>query len=409
MGAWGISALAPNQNLNNTNFPAVWEDSGKIYCKGQGEYDINVYDIATEVWSLFHNISANMAYPQTRTISTELLWSNNGYIYVSSVGLDDGINGFWRIVKINISSKSETTTELNSGIYSTFLGAYHHKTVVKTLSGRIFIINWSLKQIWEFLPNETFVQINVTWPTSSNWITCLSGQSGPTACTYGDDIYLCGGISVNDSNAHIYKLVVDSRVFTTCGTLNIQCGATGGWTYYPPMDGMFFPLGNKIYWYGGGYSAQNNIGNDGVGSGGTLPVTKVMSLDVNTNIWSQVSDLAVTPYKFHSAVVSGSAAYLIGGNLSGSASVAVNKFTYILGSPVQITPAYLSSTSAYISWTDTSGDNPDGYIIERLIDGTTSWVQVGISPKTTLHYTDNTIDLLTHGYWYRIKSYVLSV
>jgi hypothetical protein len=397
-GSWGLISKTANANLNNTNFPACWEDSGKIYCKGQGENDINVFDIATDTWSLFHTIIVSyLNYPQSTNISGDLLWCINGYVYVFGVGKDDGINPFCRLFKINISTKVATFTNLS---WSAFFDVNKHKTIVKIASGRFFIIHWYLRQIWEFLPaSDTFINCNVTWPTASNnWITTESNIAGPTACAYGDYIYLCGTRENNyeQSNTYMYYLNTATMSFVQGGVLNLTFGINNS-AYYYPYSGALFSLGNNLYWHGGYYIASYNGG-----SSGQVTVTKLMSYNTATNMWAQVSDLATVPYVNHSSIITTSAAYFIGGTISGSASQAVNAFTYLLDTPTAFQGIYNPVTMAVdLTWTDNSNEETN-YIIDRKRNDELTWSELIVLPANTLTYSDTTVDIHSYFYEYRL-------
>jgi hypothetical protein len=424
MGQWGTTSLTANTNLNNTNFPAFWEDSGKIYTKGQGEYDINVYDIATGVWSTLVTIIDNSTWCYygasyglfaNNEVSSELLWVYDNVVYVFCV-MHVGTSLYGPcIIKINKSDGAHIST-LNMGILGNGSnttdfnwGRDKHKSVVKTSSNKIFVINWYTKQIWEFLPaTDTFANTSVTWPTSdTHWLTCAATFGGPTACTYGDEIFICGNSSqiATYLAGYVYSLDASptgTMEFTSKGVLNVAFGDTGN-SYYKPTNGAFFNIGNMLYWYGGTYWGVNGVSN----INGPVTVTKLMSLNPATNTWTQVTTLGTTPYIKQSARTKGASAYMLGGTVSGSSSQNLVKFTYILTNITNFSATYtpaVNTTPAFFTLTWDDSVEESFYIIEKKIDNG-EYIKIAELVMNTVTYIDNVgIDLDAHTYSYRIKA-----
>jgi hypothetical protein len=413
MGQWGLLSQTANANLNNTNFPALCEDSGKIYCKGQGEYDINVFDIAANTWSQLVTLPTatdNTAQLFTNSgVSGSLIFVNGNYLYILGTGLGGGFNQSKFAVgkylkstgvKVSFALFPAFNSVDGSGTVSTGVwGTDMHKSVVKTLSNRIFIIHWTYKQIWEYnLSTDAMVNCNVTWPTNNSWLTCAVGQAGPTACAYGDEIFLCGCFNTVENTAkYLFSLDTSTMTFSSRALMGVNFGTYAA-TWYEPKNGVFFALGNTLYWYGGYYDATNaSSGNN------NNTVTKLMQFNPSTNIWSQGPDLPTTPYEKHSVIVKDSAAYLIGGTISGSAAQATNAFTYQLDKPTGLSAVYDPYLNQItVSWTDNSAEE-SFYVVERKRDDELVYSVLSNSlPPNTTSYVDTSIDIHSHWYSYRV-------
>jgi hypothetical protein len=391
-GTWGLISKTADLNLNNTNCPSVWENSGLIYSKGQGEQDINVFDIATNSWSLFYTIvSPTISVSVNTGLSDNLIWVVNGYLYITGVDVSTK-----KLIKIHLINKTQTNADKSEA----FLASGNHKTVVKTSSGRIFIINWYMKQIWEFLPaSDTFVNCNVTWPTYVSYpFGCATGQSGPTACAMGDNIYMFGaGPSYGDGNnsCGFYTTTGTAWVFTRLD--NFSHTDIGGTVYTSQYsDGSVATIGNFIYLFGG-------IGKDQLGN--AFYFRYIKKLDPSLSAGSQWSDVVLAPstqMTKMSAVTSTSASYIFGGVVSGSASQAVNAFTYLLDTPTSFRGVYNPLTMAVdLTWVDNSNEETN-YIIDRKRDDEVTWSELVVLPADTLTYSDSTVDIHSHFYEYRL-------
>jgi hypothetical protein len=410
-GSWGLISKTVNTNLNNTNYPACWEDSGKVYCKGQGEYDITVYDIITETWSTLVTLSSVVgsgaqAFSDTG-ISQELLWTYGSTLYILNSGVHSDYQYHPRVGKYNISNGStisilERSAQLgvNDGSMNGNFGRNRHKTVVKTSSGRIFIINWSLKQIWEFLPvSDTFVNCNVTWPSYVSYaFGCTAGAGGPTACAMGDNIYMFGaGTSYGDGNLScgFYTTTGTAWVFTRLD--NFTHTNIGGNSYNTQYsDGSVATIGNFLYLFGG-------VGKDQLSN--PFYFRYIKKLDPSASTGSQWSDVVLAPSTQMikmSAVTSTSAAYIIGGTISGSTSQAVNAFTYLLDTPTSFQGVYNPLTMAVdLTWIDNSNEETN-YIIDRKRDDELTWSELVVLSADTLTYSDTTVNIHQHFYEYRL-------
>jgi hypothetical protein len=415
MGAWGTISKAPNINLNNTNFPAVWEDSGKVYCKGQGEYNINVYDIATDSWSNFYSLSESdwhitMGYNGT---CHELLWVYNDKLYLLSQGAYSPGNQYSShyLTTFSITTKTQVNQTSPSflgsldGSLNGDWGRDKHKSIVKTLSGRIFIINWTLKQMWEFLPlSGSFINSTVSWPGSGSWLTSASGSSGPTACSLGDDIYLIGSSGTDSLNAHsMYKINTSGDMGTTACNLNVMFGTNSPQPGIWPKNGSFFSLGNTIFWYGGTYNSSNNFNGYDASQWGPFNVNYLMTYIPLTNTWTRGPALSTSPYINQSVITTSSSAIFFGGTISGSASKSSNAFTYLLDTPTLFQGVYNAITMAVdLTWVDNSSEETN-YILERKRDDELTWSELAVLAANTTTYTDSTVAIHSHFYNYRIS------
>jgi hypothetical protein len=418
-GAWNTISQTPNGNLGNTNWSSVWYDSGLIYTKGVAENDVNIFNIETNSWSTLFTIASTNTWSYdvigwAVSCASQPIWVAGNNLYTFRALRDGSMTGMLTLLKYN-KTTGVRVSEVSLG--STFgsiqgdpnwdgrgnWGSNKHKSVVKTSSGRIFIINWPLKQIWEFLSStDTFVQLvgSAAWPFSlTTWLTCADSTSGPQACAYGDDIYMCG-CNQPDSSATIKYLVsfnTNTNVFTNRVAMNVMFGANSS-TWANPIDGVMFSLGNTIYWYGGTYytSAVSS-------SNGPFTVTKLMAYSPASNTWSQISDLLTTPYIRSAVATNGSYAFLFGGTIGGSASQLTNKFTYILDTPTNFVGIYNPLTlTVDLTWTDNSNDETN-YILERKRDDETNWTLIATLIPNSNSYSDNITDIVLHSYIYRIS------
>ena len=393
--------------------------------------DINVYDIASNSWSNLTTLTYRNALwyidsngefgytPQT-FINGDLIWISGSTLYIltptqfNNVGYHSTESNLHpALVKINKNDGTKISTlDLSGTLGGTDswgngnFSRNKHKTVVKTLSGKIFIINWYLKQIWEFLPaSDVFVNCSVTWPSTGNWLTCESGASGPTACAYGDDVYLMGASGQNYEQGtfnYIYSFDGSeggTRTFTQKGAINVAFGDMTNQAYFP-RNGTLFNLGNSLFWYGGTYDGTRSNGSSSGENNNT--VTKLMRYDIITNTWFQVSTLSTIPYINHSAVSTPNGAFFFGGTVSNQSSKITNSFSYILETPTNLRGIYNSTTQAIdLNWTDNSTEETN-FILERKRDDEAVFTELAVLPANTTSYSDSNVAIHSHYYSYKL-------
>ena len=409
MGNWGIISKSPNINLGYSYYPAIWEDNGKIYCKAQGEYDVNIYDINTDTWSGINITNAGVNRPsfESTPVRHELIWiANNklycqhstwirnsdglqiGYPAMSSYDLTTGaIINLWQDLSATFGTLSNPTWHGN-------WGRNRHKSAIKDPdSGRIFIINYYTKQIYEFLvATETFVLVKT-------WTESIGGNSA-------DDISGCDAVCLN---GYMYLIGIHN---TTQGNnysagpveINLSTWASSvkaGW----PDPGNQAPflkcgwygaqiinLGNLIYVYGG-----KILGRDSGGYNVNSNFMYIVSFNPSTNAWATVSTIS-SSYEQASVITVSGKAYFFGGLITSSQTTATNAFEYILDAPSSFTAVYNPATGAVdLNWVDNSNEETN-YIIERKRNDESTWTELAV----LLADSDTTVDVHSHFYFYRI-------
>jgi hypothetical protein len=427
MGQWGTIAKAPATGIGYSYYPSVFEDAGKVYCKAQGSYIVNIFDTATDVWSSVNmptstdpagaggSYSGNPNYLESCPVRHELAWVAGGFLWHFYCGNPNNYKP--TLDKLNLTTGARITSAVyfdsllgaNSSVSATLghgnWGRNRHKQVVKdAVSGRIFLINFYMKQIYEFIAATSSLVLVKTWSEGigGNSTTDIAGCD---AVALNGKIYLLG--------AH---LSTPNNIFAATGpvAVNITSWATETLAAYPDyanqvsftnnafIDTAWFTVGNAIYGYGGGiYSWQvNNYDGAGVNS---LRKIKFNPTDGATGTWY---DLGVIPsaltYASSASSPTTGSAIIIAGYDAGVASQATRSFEYILEAPTAFAAVYNPILQRVeLSWTDNCAEEAY-YIVTRKRDDEAVFTQLAELPANTTAYFDTNVSISSHYYTYQI-------
>jgi hypothetical protein len=412
MGQWGVVAKATAAGIGYSYYPSIWEDSGKIYCKAQGEYDVNIFNTVTNTWSSILLPSSGDMIPMMGTADpcrSELIWVANNKLYMMAQYMFH--SGTYEVV--NCSSFNLTTGAMISfNIQGQYLanmpllganwGRTRHKTVIKDPeSGRIFLINYYMKQIVEFTPaTETFAIVKT-------WTETLGGQAnadaaGCDAVCLNGKIYLLG--------KHLYQAGVNGGVAgpvevtiadwsTVTKAVYPDYAHIDASTYHFYCDTAWMAIGNYIYGYGG--RMQGGDAAQGGGGFARGDILRKIMFNPSANTWT---DLGVTSSAllYASAASYSGKAYMIAGYEAGAASQANRSFEYILEAPTAFTATYNAvARQVELAWTDNCAEEAY-YIVARKRDDEAVYTQIANLPPNTLTYNDTTIDIAVHWYSYKV-------
>jgi hypothetical protein len=408
MSQWGTISKAPNVNLGYSYYPCVYENSRKVYVKAQGETYVNIYDIDTNTWSIV-TVPNNPWTWNSDPCRSELMWVANNYLYILTPGKPfngyDDIHGFR---KANLTTGATIATWLNpiASCNSTQVGnwgRYKHKAVVKDpVSERIFLVNFYMKQIYEFLPlTDSFVLVKT-------WTETIGGQStdnaaGCDAVAMNGKIYLLG--------KHLYQAGVDGgsagpveiniadwsstvkAVYPDYGDINAN-------TYNHYCDTAWFNIGSYIFGYGG----RMQGGDTAAGGGGFARgnILRKIQFDPSANTWT---DLGTIPSSllYASASANQEASFIIGGLDNGSQTQANTKFSYILDSVTNLAFTFGSDfQSITVSWTYLVDVSAFRIRRRTQVDGS-SWVTLGLVAGDQRSVID-VVDVLAYNYYYEITA-----
>lgn len=393
-GTWDLLAKATNTNLGYSYFPSVWEDSGKVYVRAQGEYDINVYDIATDVWSTLVTMDNTWGlstsalyglYTEFVAIRHELLWVYDTYIYlfVSSRSADTA-HQHSCIIKINKTTGariSATDLYTQNGTLFPELDGYHHgdwgrnrhKAAVKDqFSGRIFIVNFYVKKIYEFnTSNDTFSLVK-TWTETVGGVSA-NDVSGCDAVCINGKIYIMGKHSYAANSGGIAgPLEIDIATWNASTKAAYpDYGAIANQTYNHYCDSQWFDIGNLIYGIGGRMQSTANA--DGSGTSESAGnILRQVSFDTINNVWADLGIIDQS-YLYASTCSSNATGLVFGGYINGSASQLTNQFTFLPTAVSGVSVVYDYSTKTLtFNWAyeDTS---PSAFQIDYKKQADTSW------------------------------------
>jgi hypothetical protein len=425
MGQWGVVAKSPATGIGYSYYPTIWEDSGKIYCKAQGEYDINVYDIVTDTWSLLLNTASsdsgylgnnNIQYAMFRSAASraDLMWTYGNFIYVLGPQIVDTSNtGRMCLIKYNITTKIKVSSTLHANLSTNMTisnSSYvkgdwahnRHKAVVKdTESGRIFLINFYLKQIYEFITaSDTFTLVK-TW-TETFGSRSTDDAAGCDAVCLNGKIYLLGKHSYNDTgggtSGPVEITIADWTTVTK--TIYPDYGSLSPYTYKFYSDTIWFTIGNNIYGYGGRMCSATVADFSGTNAASGNILRKIM-FNPSTNIWTDLGIIGSSLLYAPSISYSGKS-YIIAGYEAGSVSQSTRSFEYILEAPSSFTSTYNPILQRVeLSWVDNSAEE-SYYIITRKRDDENVYTQIANLPADTLTYNDTDIDISSHFYSYKV-------
>jgi hypothetical protein len=396
MGTWGTQNKQPAVFLNQSLYPALWWEASNqtLYCMGQHSADSKIYqyDLVTDQWSLFIDYTADLSGVGHTKVSTTAMSSfifiNSGFIYISvNTGTNGGTNNY--ILKYNLATKAYL------GISSTIGGAYYHKTILKNADGRIFMVHWLNKALYEWIQiSESFINCGVVWPNSA--VSVNTGQAGgPVAFTLDRDIFIMGGFDYSNSG-NVYRINVSNYSTTTYDQFPDITTPQTSVRYH-----VAIPVGNYAYILGGMLAHQAG------GSGDDYCLGYIYKFDPQATAGTQWTQVTTHPtFKNAGAVSCIKNGYIVGGEAcDGTDTLLFKEFTYFLDKPTNLTGTYNSATG-YITlvWTDVSGEE-DYYVVERMQDDETVFTVKTdpFLPASSTTWTDTNVDIVNHFYTYRVR------
>jgi hypothetical protein len=430
MGQWGVVAKSPATGIGYSYYPALWEDSGKIYCKAQGEGDINAYDITTDTWTTLITLlngtyySPNDGVPngngtvsylfESNPVRNELIWTVGNFLYVLSPQTPYNPGGnYLTFIKVDIATGLKLSASLATTLPGNLTGdsphgnwgRNRHKAVIKdSETGRIFLINFYMKQIYEFITTtETFVLVK-TWTESIGGNSTDDVAGCDVVCLNGK-IYILGRHHNGDAYGDGCGIEGPLEI-TIADWSSIQCAVYPDYanvttqTYHQYMQATWFTVGNSIFGYGGKIDSHAGVN---CTAGSDLPATSLRKFLYNpgTNTWSDLGTINSSLLCASSISYEGKA-YLIAGIDAGSASQATRSFEYILEAPTSFTSFYNPTLQQVeLSWDDNSAEE-SYYILTRKRDDESVYTQIANLPANTTSYNDTDIDMSIHFYSYKV-------
>ncbi len=249
------------------------------------------------------------------------------------------------------------------------------------------------------------INVTVTAYTPSNTIDTV--YTGTVALTGSDARAVLGGHSFVNADGGSYTFSVTLKtagtqsVTATDTSVGVTTGTLSGISVSPAAASQFVLSG--LSWtaiagasQGFTLTAKDAYGNVATGYNGTVHFT---SSDSSANLPSD--------YTFTGSD-GGSHAFFVAFATAGTQSltatgsgltVTQSGITVSPAAPINLSAASASNTAVNLSWTGASGAST--YLIERSLNGTSGWSQIGTSNSTTYQDTG-----LTAGttYWYRVRA-----
>ena len=393
-GTWDLRAKTSNTNLGYYYYPAAWEDSGKIYVKAQGEWDVNVYDIATNVWSnLATYTPGNGGNPygsfgdstyifESCPLRHELLWTTGSYLYIFHSGWYGTSSPYQRpfLWKSNKSTGAIVSGTVQSATFGTLDASSHgnwgrnrHKAVVRDdTSGKIYLINFYTKQIYEFVAaSDTFTLVK-TWTESVGGVSTDDVTGCDAVCLNGK-IYIMGKHSYAANSGGIEgPLEIDIATWSTATKAAYpDYGNIANQTYNHYCDTQWFPIGNLVYGYGGRMQSTANADGSGTSESDGNILRKV-AFDTINNSWSDLAAIADS-FLYASALGVNAAGFLLGGYIGGAGTQITHEFTYLPMPVSGIGIGYNYSTKTLtINWAY-EDESPSAFMIDYKKSTDTSW------------------------------------
>ena len=384
---WSLLAKASNPNLGYCYYPAVWENSEKIYVKAQGEYDINTYTIATNSWSTLVTLPSNTDchYFESSATNHELIWIANNKLYVwNQAGMWGGNTNYQIYMTSHNLSTGALVTAWTNGVSSVFgsvtygtghgnWGRNRHLQVVSDeVNNRIFLVNFYMKQICEFnASTETFTIVK-TWSETVGGVS-TDDVTGCNAVCVNGKIYIMGKHSYGASSGGIAgPLEIDIATWTaTTKAAYPDYEGISTQTYKHYCDTQWVVIGNIIYGYGGRMQSTANADGSGTTQSAGNILRKV-AFDTINNSWSDLGAI-VDSYLYATTVGYNAVGFFIGGYVGGNATQVAYQLTYMPTPASGVNVAYVYSTKTLtVNWSyeDT---NPDAFEIDYKKNTDTSW------------------------------------
>lgn len=125
--------------------------------------------------------------------------------------------------------------------------------------------------------------------------------------------------------------------------------------------------------------------------------TEIATLPANTVSFSSTGLNGSTPYSYR-VRASNSAGYSPYSNVAGVTTPAAT-----LAAPSSLTAGAISRSQIRLNWTRNSGGET-GFAIERSLNGSSGWTQVGTAAADVTTYTDGSLSPATY-YYYRVRAF----
>ncbi len=413
MSGWSTLAKASNTNLGCSYHPAVWEDNGNLYVRGHGETDINIYDIATNTWSNWTTLATlnNVPWNATATASrSALMWISGTKLFIlhgdsQSVGYNDyrmSLASITVATKVGITNAAQTqwVIAVNSNVGD--WGINRHKCVLKDpISGRIFLINFYMKQIYEFINGTETFSLVKTWTETIGGIS-TDNVIGCDAVALNGKIYLLGkmGTAITTGNSGMASGPVEITIADwsskTCAAYP-DYAAQSSYTYNGYYGTQWVAIGNCVYGYGGKIQGCNVAAGDGTGDAAPVDCRRVMIYDPNGDTWSDGGSTG-TELFYGTTSVYLNKGYMLGGYADGGALQSNLELAYHPSPVDSVHYIYNPATQTItITWVYSTA-NPSFFKIRRKGINDVDWVDVGTTTDGTIRtYDDVGVDIFTTG------------